>query len=101
MADISHVHSVFLIELLLEGEDHDHLAHVLLDLSYAAGAPRPDLRADKIENRNSQAMKLPRQAQVEVGKINQDSGVRLATARLFHNPLELAANMGQARYHFH
>src|ERR1044071_10316796 len=88
MADIADFDAVARIEFLLERDDHDHLANIFFDLLYAAGAPGPYLRADKIEDGNAQAMQLARQAQVEVREVDQDGSVRLAVRRFSYKVLE-------------
>src|SRR5437868_8154064 len=92
MADITHLHPMPAVKLLLKGKDHDHLADIFFDLLYASGAPGPYLRADEIEDRNAQAMQFARQAQVEVREIDHDGGVRLAPRGFCDQMLETAAN---------
>src|SRR5215472_13180931 len=95
MSDISHVHAVATVELLLEGEDHDHLAHVFLDLLDAPGAPRPYLRADKVKDGNPQPVQLARQAQVEVGKVDEHGSVRLAFGGFVYKDSEFLPDVRQ------
>src|SRR5579859_7495194 len=88
MSNIADFDAVLAVELLLEREDHDHLADIFLDLLDAAGTPGPYLRADEVENGNAQAVQLARQTQVEVREIEQDGGVRLAPSGFGNQMLE-------------
>src|ERR1051326_8155166 len=93
MPDIADLHSVPRIELLLKGEDHDHLADIFFDLLHAPGAPRPDLRANEIKDWDAKAMQLARQTQIEVWEVDQDGCVGLAAGGFCHQMLEAAANV--------
>src|SRR5262245_60970184 len=95
MADVRDVHSVFAVKLLLEGKDHDHLADVHLDLLHAPATPRPDLRADKIENRNTEAVELARQTEVEVREVDEHGCVGLAPCSFCDHALESPADIRQ------
>ncbi len=80
MAHELRVDSSLAIELLFEREDHQHLAHIFSDPFDAALLPGPELRADVINHRDIQFVEFARQPQVEVGKVDEDSGVRTAIA---------------------
>src|SRR5258708_567623 len=101
MADVADLDSVPPVELLLEREDHDHLADVLPDLLYPSGAPRPDLRADEIKNRNAQPIEIARQPQVEVREVDEHGGVGLAPRGFRHQMLEAPSDIGKMFYHLH
>ena len=98
MAHVAHLNAVPGIELLLKRKDHNHLADVFLDLLHASGAPRPNLRTDKIKNRDAQAMQFARQPQVEIREVDQDGCVRFAPRSFRHQMLEAAANVRQVPY---
>src|SRR5258708_1820137 len=101
MANVADLDAVAPVELLLKGKDHDHLADIFLDLLHASGTPGPDLRADKVEDRNAQAVQFSGQTQVEVGEVNQDGGVRLAPRCFGNQMLKAAADSGQVRDHLY
>src|SRR2546430_11028040 len=94
MADITRLQPMPAIKLLLKRKDHDHLADIFFDLLYASGAPGPYLRADEVESGNAQAMQFARQAQVEIGEVDEYSRVRLAPRGFGHQMLEAATNRG-------
>src|ERR1700731_679457 len=101
MANVADLDAVAAVKLLLKRKDHDHLADIFLDLLHAAGAPGPYLRADKIKHRNAQPVQFAGQAQVEVGEVNQDGGVRLTACSFRDQVLESATDSRQVRQHFH
>ena len=73
------------IELLLEGEDHQHLADVLPHQLDARLPPRPQLRADVVDHRDAALVQLARQAKIEVGEVDQHGGVGAAAFGLGHH----------------
>src|SRR5271166_425320 len=73
------------IELLLKGEDHQHLANVLPHQLDARLPPCPQLRADVIDHRDSALVQLTREAKIEIRKVDQDSSVRVAAFCLGHH----------------
>src|ERR1039458_1696816 len=75
MADKLRLNAALAIKALLEGKDHQHLANVLAHLLDAALLPRPQLRADVVNDRHSAVVQLARQAQVELGKVDEHRGV--------------------------
>src|ERR1700704_983741 len=78
MANVTHLNAMPPVKFLLKGKDHNHLANIFFELPHAVRAPGPYLRADKVENRNAQAMQFARQAQVEVREVDQYGRVRFA-----------------------
>src|SRR6478672_3750936 len=101
MAHITHLNAVSRIKLLLKRKDHNHLADIFFDLVHASCPPGPYLRADKVEDRNAQAMQLARQPQVEIREIDQDGCIGLALCGFRHQMLESAANVRQVPDHLH
>src|ERR1035438_3031449 len=75
MADKLCLNASLAIEALVEGEDHQHLANIFAHLLDAALLPRPELRADVVNDRHPKLVQLARQAQVEIGKVDQHRGV--------------------------
>src|SRR5258708_34919854 len=100
MANIRDFDSVFPVELLLERKDHNHFADVLLDLLDSSGEPGPYLRADKIEDRNVQLMKLAGKTKIKFREINQDGGVRLALCSFRHELVKAAIDSRQMSHNF-
>jgi hypothetical protein len=68
-----------LIERLLEREDHQHAIDILLHRIHATGAPRPELGADVVHNRDAQSTQRRHQLEIEIGEIdgNEDMGAQL------------------------
>jgi hypothetical protein len=65
----------FLIEFGFEGKDHNHLVHQPFDLVDSPGSPRPDLRADVIQDWNPSFSEVSRQTEIEIWEIDQDGKV--------------------------
>src|SRR6266481_1461488 len=100
MSNIRDFNSVLAVKLLLERKDHDHLANVFFDLLYPSSPPRPYLRTDKVEDRNSKLMKFARQTKIEFGKINENGSVRPALLRFGNELVEPSKDSRQMRDHF-
>ena len=75
VADERDRHAGLPIERLLEREDHDHPVDGLADRAHAAAAPRPHLGRDVVDDRDPPALQLAREAQVEVGIVDQNGEV--------------------------
>ena len=90
MADELRRNAALAIKLLFEGKDHQHLANVLAHALDAALLPRPQLRADVVDDGHAALVQLARQAQVEVGEVDEHGGVRTASLG-FANHLAKAA----------
>src|SRR5947209_8673379 len=101
MTHVAHFNAMGFIKVLLKGKDHDHLANVLLYLLHAPRTPGPHLRADKIKHRDTKLVKLTRQSQIEIRKIDEDSGVRPAPLRLLDQAMKLPADIRKMRDNFH
>src|SRR6266481_2653312 len=99
MSNIRDFNSVLAVKLLLERKDHDHLANVFFDLLYPSSPPRPYLRTDKVEDRNSKLMKFARQTKIEFGKINEKGSVRPARLGFSHKTVKSREDPGQMRDH--
>src|ERR1700690_3993328 len=85
MANKLRLNAALAIEALLEGEDHQHLANVFAYLLDAALFPRPQLRADVVNDRHAALVQLARQAQVEIRKVDQHGGVWESLFGLAHH----------------
>ena len=72
MTDEFGVDVAIAIELGLEGEDDEHLGDALLHPCEAAALPCPELWADQIDDRNAEALEVFGEAEVDVGKVDED-----------------------------
>ena len=63
------------VKIHLKGKHHRHPIDRFGDLAHPPPAPSPNLRTDVIEHGNSQRFRDSRQAEVEVGKIDEDQQV--------------------------
>src|SRR5580658_941702 len=97
MADELGVDAVLAIERFLEWEDDQHTAHVLPHLLDAVFFPRPELRADEIDDRDAEAMELAKEAEMEVGEVNEHGHLGRAFA---NGALELSKFAVDARQVF-
>ena len=70
MADIRCVNAGALINLLLEGEDQEHMVNRSADLVDALRTPGPNGRAHKMHGRNTAAAKFLLNAEIKVRCIN-------------------------------
>ena len=70
MTDICCVNAGALINLLLEGEDQEHMVNRSADLVDALRTPGPNGRAHKMHGRNTAAAKFLLNAEVKVRRIN-------------------------------
>src|ERR1039457_1341825 len=95
MADKRRVESSIAIELFFEGKDHQRLVDVLAQQLDASLPPRPELRADVVNDRNATLMHLPRHPPIEGRRIDDDGEYRtLCIGRATHIPGE-AEDFGQ------
>src|SRR5664280_2627267 len=90
MADKLRPKAAFAIEALLEREDDQHLANVFPHLLDAALLPRPELRADIVNDGHAELVELARQAQVEFGEVDEHRGVWPSPFGLAHHFAEAA-----------
>ncbi len=100
MPDELHLDPVPPVELALKRKDDQHLAHVALHQLDASFAPGPELRADVVNHRNTAAMQLPRQAEIELREIDQHGHVGTPPVDLGQQMTELAIDARQVRRHF-
>src|SRR5262249_47116573 len=76
MSNELHVDARFPIHFLLEGKDHEHFVYKPAELFYAAFSPRPHLRADVVNNRNSGISYPLAESQIEIGKVYENGSSR-------------------------
>src|SRR5581483_1716141 len=84
--------AVLAIERFFEREDDQHLLYVSLHELDAAATPGPELRADIVDHRDPAGMERFRQAEMEVGEIDEDGYVGAAAVGLAQQLVELAIN---------
>ena len=103
MADKLGLHALIAVEGLLEGEDHQHAVDVLAHQLDAVLLPGPQLRTDKIEDRNAELMQLLSQAEMNLGKVDEygDAGPARADgllefAKLAPDARQVADDFGEA-----
>src|SRR5713226_8703722 len=82
MPDKLRVHAAIAVKLLFKRKDNEGLVHILAQQPDPPLPPRPELRANVIDNWNTAFLHLPRDAPVECGRINDDGKVRLALVSL-------------------
>src|SRR5271169_6422946 len=70
------------IKLFFEREDDQHLPHVFPNQLDARLPPRPELWADVVNHRDSALVQFARQAEVEVGEIDEHGGIGTPALRL-------------------
>ena len=80
MADELDRHTRPPVDRGLEGEHGEHQRDAPADRLDASAAPRPDLRRDEVDDRHAGAARRARQAQVELGKIDDHEDTRPASA---------------------
>ena len=72
MSDERCVYTVNAIEILFKREDHQRLVDVFAEKFDASLAPRPELRADVVHNRNAAFAHLASHSPVEGGSVDDD-----------------------------
>src|SRR5580698_297234 len=87
MADKLGVDAALAVERLLEREDDQHAADVLLHQLDAVFLPGPQLRTDEENYRHAEAVELFGEPEVDLGEVGEDGCVRPTLA---DGPLELA-----------
>ena len=95
MSDELHRHAGIAIDLFLERKDHEHAIDEPLHHLHAALAPRPELRADVIDDGHAELLDRRGETEIEVGKIDQDERVRLLGARGIDQPVEGGERFGE------
>jgi hypothetical protein len=60
------------VPIFFERKNRKQQVNVALDIPDAIRTPRPQLRANVIDDRNTSSMKPARESQIEFGPINQD-----------------------------
>src|ERR1019366_1337542 len=101
MADKLHLNAALAIEAFLEGEDHHHPANIFAHALDAALLPRPKLRADVVNDRHAALVQFARQAQVEIGKVDEHRGVRPPPFDLAHHVAKAAIDERNVLDHLH
>ena len=90
MSDELRFDAVLAIERFFEREDHQHLADVLPHELDASLLPCPELRADVVDDRHTTLVQLAGKSQIEVGEVDEHSGIRAAPLGFAHNLAEAA-----------
>ncbi len=71
IADECCLYPVAFIKIRLEWKNHGHMIDPTGNLTHPALTPRPNLRADIIEHRNSERFRQLREPQIKIRKIDQ------------------------------
>ena len=95
VADEGDGHARLPVQLLLEGEDHDHARHRPADGVHAASPPRPELRRDVIDDGDTAVAERAGQPEVEVRVVDEHGGVRRPAVHLLHDAPEHGAQVAQ------
>lgn len=66
------------VEIFLEGKDDHHAADALLHPAEAFALPRPELRADEVDDRDVQLAEFAGEAKIDVGEVYKDGDVGAA-----------------------
>ena len=74
MAQKFRVHASRPVQIFFKRKDHKHTVDRLSNLLDAPFAPGPDLRADKIKNRDVCLLAQPGEAKVQGGVVDEDGG---------------------------
>src|SRR5688572_12588882 len=88
MTDELHGHAGIAIDLFLERKNHEHTVGNPLHHLHAALAPRPQLRADVINDGHPEFLHGGCEAEIEIGEVDDDERLRLFGARRVDEPVE-------------
>ena len=80
MSDELHRHAAITIDGFLERKDDEDTIGELSNRGEPTRPPRPDLRADVVHDRDTEAPDASRQPEVEIRKIDDDQGIRALVA---------------------
>ena len=86
MADELHVDAGLAVERFLERKDDEHPVHVRLHRLHASGTPRPQLRADVVDDGDAETAQRGEQPEVEVRGIDGHEHVRTQLTRFVDEP---------------
>ena len=75
MADELGVDAAGAVEALLKGKDDHHPADPLLHPAEALALPRPELRADEVDDGDAEFFQFAGKAEVDVGEVDEDGSV--------------------------
>jgi hypothetical protein len=100
MADELGIDAAGAVIRLLEGKDDEHAADVFADEADAVLLPGPELRADEVDDGNAEAVEFAGEAEVDLGKIDEDGDGGAAGADGALELAELAVDAGQVEDHF-
>src|SRR5579862_6073334 len=67
--------SVLAVKGFFEGEDDKHAVNVTPHATNAVFLPRPELRADEVDDRNAEPAECASQGKIHIGEVNEDGGV--------------------------
>jgi len=76
VADEGRVDVAVAVELFLKRKDDHHAADALLDPAEAATLPGPKLGADEVDDGDVELFQFAGEAEVDVGKVDEDGDVR-------------------------
>src|SRR5580704_8576587 len=79
VADELSVYAAGAVEAFFKREDDHHAGNALLHPAQAAAFPGPELRADKVEDRDTEFFQFAGKPEVDVGEVDQDGDVGAAS----------------------
>ncbi len=88
MADEGSRDAVIIVNLLLKRKDQAHPGHKFADGREAFFSPRPDRRANVVENGCGRLAQPPGQAKVEIRRIDENGSLGIARLSFFHDQAE-------------
>src|SRR5581483_4508130 len=100
MPDALHGDTGLAVNLLLKIEDAKHLLNGRFKLPDPPPPPCPDLRAYEVDHRYVAPLQLFRQAQVEIGEVNEDGNLWLPPAHLIEEDAKGPLHARQTRDDF-
>src|SRR5258708_8529719 len=81
MTDVFDLDLMLGVEVLLKRKDDEHSIDVAANRVEAVAAPRPHLRADVVDDFESITAQAARQAEIEIGPVDEDHGLRPSLPR--------------------
>ena len=100
MTDESRIDAAIPIKLFLKGKDHQRFVDVFAQQAHPSLAPRPELRANVIDDGNAALVHLARDAPVESGRVDDDGKIRFALVGLRNQLVKQAPDFWQMIQNF-